>query len=79
MVHTNGEKPVREAIAAGYRSIRHDFFMGTANLERLVAQAAVWVPTAVTMKGYVAHSDTRSIEHDISPAWSAVAKFGGYR
>lgn len=52
MVHANGEKPVREALAAGCHSIEHGFFMGRENLERMADCRAVWVPTAVTMKAY---------------------------
>lgn len=65
MVHANGESAVRGAIDAGCASIEHGFFMGEANLERLVPRPVTWVPTAVTMQGYVAHSDTRSRAHDI--------------
>lgn len=66
MVHANGEAPVGEALAAGCRSVEHGFFMGAANLERLGDQATTWVPTAVTMQGYAAHSEAGSVEHDIS-------------
>lgn len=52
MVHANGERPVREAIAAGCHSIEHGFFMGRDNLARMADSGCVWVPTAITMKAY---------------------------
>ena len=52
MVHANGEKPVRTAVAAGCHSIEHGFFMGTDNLNLMADSAVVWVPTAFTMQAY---------------------------
>lgn len=54
MVHANGETPVREAVMARVSSIEHGFFMGRDNLERMVDNRVFWVPTAVTMKAFVA-------------------------
>jgi imidazolonepropionase-like amidohydrolase len=55
MVHANGEAPVRIAVIGGCRSVEHGFFMGTDNLERMVENGVVWVPTVVTMRAYVEH------------------------
>jgi imidazolonepropionase-like amidohydrolase len=52
MVHANGVEPVRRAIEAGVDSIEHGFFMGREIFGRLSDAACVWVPTAVTMKGF---------------------------
>lgn len=65
MVHANGERPGGEAIEAGCHSIEHGFFMGDANFERMASRGVTWVPTAVTMKGYIEHSEVGSVENEI--------------
>ena len=52
MVHANGVEPVRIAVAAGCRSIEHEFFMGKDNLARMADKGVTWVPTVVTMPAY---------------------------
>jgi imidazolonepropionase-like amidohydrolase len=52
MVHANGILPVGLSLDAGCDSIEHGFFMGAANLAKMAAGGAVWVPTAVTMQAY---------------------------
>lgn len=52
MVHTNGRRPVAEAVAAGCASVEHGFFMGRANLEAMATRGTTWVPTVVTMAAY---------------------------
>lgn len=52
MVHANGAQPVRRAVVAGAHSIEHGFFMGPESLSLMRDRGCVWVPTAVTMKGY---------------------------
>jgi len=74
MVHANGEEPVRIAVAAGCRSLEHEFFMGPENLERMAGQGAVWVPTVVPMHAYARRLDpsdrraqvaNRTVDHQI--------------
>lgn len=52
MVHANGKKPVRSAVAAGCHSIEHGFFMGEENLKLMAEKGTYWVPTVFTMKAY---------------------------
>ena len=55
MVHANGREPVRLATLAGCHSIEHGFFMGRDNLLRMAEKGTFWVPTAFTMKAYLAN------------------------
>ena len=64
MVHANGKLPVQIAIEAGCHSIEHGFFMGAENLARMRDRQTVWVPTAFTMRAYVAHLAPSSREAD---------------
>jgi imidazolonepropionase-like amidohydrolase len=66
MVHANGRTPVRLAIEAGCDSVEHGFFMGRDNLKRMADKGIVWVPTAVTMKGYSEMLDPRSLEAEVA-------------
>jgi imidazolonepropionase-like amidohydrolase len=64
MVHCNGSAPVRSAIEGGCDSIEHGFFMGEANIHRMVERGTIWVPTAVTMQAYaetLSPSDPRRV------------------
>jgi imidazolonepropionase-like amidohydrolase len=61
MVHANGPEAVGAAVAAGCHSVEHGFFMGREAMGRMAEAGTVWVPTAVTMRGYAqAAGDTRA-------------------
>ncbi len=60
MVHANGPEPVTQAVTAGCQSVEHGFFMGREAMGRMADSSTVWVPTAVTMRGYAeAGGDSR--------------------
>lgn len=49
MSHTNGIRPVREAIEAGVDSIEHGNYTDEETIHMLADSSAVWIPTAVTI------------------------------
>lgn len=49
MSHTNGVRPVREAIEAGVDSIEHGNYTDGETIHMLADSDTVWVPTAVTI------------------------------
>lgn len=50
MAHTNGAKPVQDAVLAGADSIEHGNYINYETLQILADSKTVWVPTAVTIK-----------------------------
>ncbi len=70
MVHANGPEPVTRAVTAGCHSVEHGFFMGREAMSRMAEAGTVWVPTAVTMRGYAeAGGDSRPERSRREVAW----------
>jgi imidazolonepropionase-like amidohydrolase len=66
MIHANGERPVREGIEAGCRSIEHGYFMGAANLESMVSKGVFWVPTVLPMAVFARGMEGSAHEKDVA-------------
>ena len=66
MAHANGPAAVAIAIEAGCASVEHGFFMGEEALKRLAESHCVWVPTAVTMKGYAEQLPAGDSRRDVA-------------
>lgn len=50
MAHTNGVKPVQDAILAGADSIEHGNYIDLETLRMMADAGTIWIPTAVTIK-----------------------------